>query len=92
MFERLVIFFMKLFKRKKEQTYHYLFISMPMSFEDDTNNEDEGMIGKIVNVARNNHKENQNAIQKNEKAIQDANAKIDAIQEKIQSEMKLLKS
>ena len=68
MFERLVVFFMKL-KEKKEQTYHYLFISMPLSFEDDTNNEDEGMIGKIVNVARTNHKENQNAIHENHKEI-----------------------
>ena len=59
MFERFVMLFMMLFKGKKEQTYHYLFISMPLSFEDETNNEDEGMIGKIVNVTRNNHKENQ---------------------------------
>ena len=71
MFERLVVFFMKL-KEKKEQTYHYLFISMPLSFEDDTNNEDEGMIGKIVNVAKNNHKENQKAIEENHKENQKA--------------------
>ena len=32
---------------------------MPLNHEDDTNNEDEGMIGKLVNVARNNHKESQ---------------------------------
>ena len=59
MFERLVIFFMTLFKGERKQSYHYLFISMPLSFEDETNIEDEGMIGKILNVVRNNHKENQ---------------------------------
>ena len=56
---------------------------MPLSYEDETNNEDEGMIGKIVNVARTNHKENQEASQANQKAIQDAHAKIDLIQEKV---------
>ena len=53
---------------------------MPLSYEDETNIEDEGMIGKIVNVARNNHKENQ-------KAIEDAHAKIDALQEKVSKAM-----
>ena len=76
MYERFVILFLRLLRREKEEEYHYLFVSMPLSFEDDTNNEDEGMIGKILNVVRNNHKENQ------EKAL-DANSKIDALQEKV---------
>ena len=30
---------------------------MPLSYEDDGNNEDEGIIGKILNSTRANHKE-----------------------------------
>ena len=51
-YERLKVFMLKLFKRDQEQSYHYLFVSMPVSFQDDTINEDEGMIGKILHAAR----------------------------------------
>ena len=89
MFERLGIFILKLLGKEKEQTYHHLFMSIPLSYEDDTNNEDEGMVGKILNVARAHHKENQATIQKNhkenQKEIQDAKAEIvDALEEKVE--------
>ena len=58
MYERLKMFLMKLFKKERKLSYHYLFVSMPLSFEDDTNNEDEGMIGKILKVVRAVNKEN----------------------------------
>ena len=57
MYERLVMLFLELFKGKKKQEYNYLFISMPLNYEDDANVEDEGMIGKILNDARKNQKE-----------------------------------
>ena len=52
-------------------------MSIPLSYEDDTNNEDEGMIGKILNVARAHHKENQ-------KEMKDAQGKIIALEKKIE--------
>lgn len=58
MYERLKMFVMRLCKKERELTYHYLFVSMPLSFEDDTNNDDEGMIGKILKVVRAVNKEN----------------------------------
>ena len=48
---------MRIFKREQNQEYHYLFVSMPLNFEEDANIEDEGMIGKIINDARKNHNE-----------------------------------
>ena len=52
-------------------------MSIPLSYEDETNNEEEGMVGKILNVARTHHKESQ-------KEIQDAKTKIiDAFEEKV---------
>ena len=54
MYERIGRFFMKIYTGEKKQEYHYLFVSMPLNFEDDTNNEDEGMIGKILNDSRKN--------------------------------------
>ena len=52
MYERLAILVMSFFKKDREQTYHYLFVSMPLGYKDDTNNEDEGMIGKILHATR----------------------------------------
>ena len=54
MYERLAIFFIKLFKIETEQKDQFLFISMPLNYEDDQNIEDEGMIGKIIYDARKN--------------------------------------
>ena len=48
---------LRFFKKEKAQTYHYLFVSMPLSYEDDANNEDEGMIGKILHATRSDFKE-----------------------------------
>ena len=36
---------------------------MPLNYEDDTNNEDEGMIGKVLNDARKNQKETSEKIE-----------------------------
>ena len=59
---------------------------MPISLLDDTNNEDEGMTGKILHAVRNNHREISNKIDKvrfrfdeNQLEISDARAKIDEI-------------
>ena len=57
MYERLRKFIMKPFTGEKKQTYHYLFVSMPLGYEDDANNEDEGMIGKILHATRSDFKE-----------------------------------
>ena len=57
MYERIGKFFMRLYSGEKKQEYHYLFVSMPLSYEDETNNEDEGMIGKILNDSRKNQKD-----------------------------------
>ena len=73
MYEKFVILVLKLFGKQEEEGYHYLFVSMPLSYEDDTKNEDEGMIGKILNVVRTNHK--------------DADSKIDAMQEKLEKKI-----
>ena len=70
------MFAMRLFRKERELTYHYLFVSMPLSFEDDTNNDDEGMIGKILKIVRAVNKENQTGIQENRD-------KIDGIQGKL---------
>ena len=76
MFERLAIFMLKLFGKKREQTYHYLFISVPLSYEDDTNNEEEGMIGKILNSARTNHKENEIRFENTRAKIEEIGTKL----------------
>ena len=54
MYERLAIFFMEKFKIETAQEDQFLFISMPLNYEDDQNVEDEGMIGKIIYDARKN--------------------------------------
>ena len=40
-------------------------MSMPLSKEDEINNEEEGMIGKLLNVARKNHDQIQSRIDEN---------------------------
>ena len=57
MYERLRKLILRPFTVEKEQTYHYLFISMPLSYGEDSNVEQEGMVGKLLNVARKHHKE-----------------------------------
>ena len=49
----------------KKEDKHFLFISMPLNYEDDTNNEDEGMIEKVLNDARKNQKEILKKIEEN---------------------------
>ena len=88
MFERLAIFILGLFGREKEQTYHYLFISMPLSYEDDANNEEEGMIGKILNSARTNHKETEIRFENTSKKIEETQEKMDAKIEETQEKIK----
>ena len=53
-YEQLAMLLMKLIRREKEESEHFIFISMPLNYEDETINEDEGMIGKILNDARKN--------------------------------------
>ena len=85
-YERLAILMLGLFGKKKEQAYHYLFVSMPLGLEEDTNNEDEGMIGKILSVARANHKEVNTKIEEAQAKNVAKQEKIDAkIDEKINS-------
>ena len=50
---------------------------MPLSYEDETNIEDEGMIGKIVNVARMHHKDAQENQEKMKKQIEAMQEKVD---------------
>ena len=57
MYERLAILILRLFKSERDQTYHFLFVSMPLNYGDDTTYEDEGMIGKILSANRATHKE-----------------------------------
>ena len=84
MYERLVMLFLELFKGKKKQEYNYLFISMPLNYEDDANVEDEGMIGKVLNDARKNQKETITKMDDNEKKMKkEINEKIDTIEKKI---------
>ena len=54
MYEKIIVFFMKFYSEEKEQEDHYLFASMPLNYEEDVDNEDEGMIGKILNDSRKN--------------------------------------
>ena len=70
----------KLLGKKTEEDYHYLFISMPLNYEDGTNVDDEGMIGKVLNDARKNQKETTEKISENKKVM---NAKFDENQSKI---------
>ena len=56
-YERLAQFVLRLLMKKQDQTYHHLFVSLPVSFLDDANNEDEGMVGKILHASRMSHKE-----------------------------------
>ena len=82
-YERLAMFILKQLGKRSEQTYYYLFASVPLSLEEDTNNEDEGMIGKILHAARVNQKEVNTRFDENQEGIKDARSKIDAIQEKV---------
>ena len=54
MYERIAIFFMEILKIETAQEDQFLFISMPLNYEDEQNVEDEGMIGKIIYDARKN--------------------------------------
>ena len=64
MYERLRRLVLKSFYKKNEQTYSYLFVSMPLSYGEEANIEQEGMVGKLLNVARRHHKEVSDDIQK----------------------------
>ena len=55
--ERLGLFIRGIFKKEKEQTYHYLFVSLPVGFLDDSTNEEEGIIGRILSDTGAKHKE-----------------------------------
>ena len=72
MYERIYVFFLRLLKKEEEQKYLYLFVSMPVNFEEDADIEDEGMIGKIINDARKNHSESKDAVEKNQISIKEA--------------------
>ena len=80
MYEKLRQFILKPFAGEKEQTYRYLFVSMALNFEDDIDNEQEGMIGKILNLNRKHHKEAQRY---NEKKFDEHSVKIEKNQMKI---------
>ena len=54
MYEELSMLLMSMIGKKVEEKEHFLFISMPLNYEDDMDNVDEGMIGKILNDARKN--------------------------------------
>ena len=56
-FERLAQFVLKVLNMEREQSFHYLFVSMPINYEEVTINEEEGMIGKILNASRTSSKE-----------------------------------
>ena len=71
MYERIGMFLFKAFSREKEQSYHYLFVSMPLNFEDDSNIEDEGMIGKVLNDARKNQKDTNERLDVTDKKNED---------------------
>ena len=66
---------------------------MPLSFEDDTNNDDEGMIGKILKIVRAVNKENQTGIQENRDKIDGLQDKLTETQDQIkQLESRLIES
>ena len=44
-----------IFFGKMPQTYHYLFVSIPLSNEQDPDDESEGMIGKIMSFVKSRH-------------------------------------
>ena len=83
-YERLRDLALKPFSVQKEQTYHYLFVSMPLVYEEDANTEQEGMIGKLLNTARKHHQEviddNSKRFEENKAAMNEAHSKIDANQ------------
>ena len=81
MYERIAIFVLKFFKKEKKQTYHYLFVSMPLSYEDDANNEDEGMIGKILHATRSDFKEVSKKFENVDSNQLKVDKKIDSMQE-----------
>ena len=80
-YERLVTFAMKLINGEREQTYHYLFASMPVGFLDDTCTEEEGMIGKILYAARVSHQEICDKFDQFEKRSDEIDKRFDQIQE-----------
>ena len=67
---------MKLYSEEKEQEYHYLYASMPLNYEEDVDNEDEGMIGKILNDSRKNQKEITEKFEKNQEGFKNTEAGI----------------
>ena len=83
MYERIIVFFKRLYSEEKEQEYHYLFASMPLNYEEDVDNEDEGMIGKILNDSRKNQKEITEKFEKTQEGIKNAEAGIKEAQTKI---------
>ena len=77
MYERLAIMILRLLKKEKDQTYHFLFVSMPLNYGDDTTHEDEGMIGKILSANRATHKELTARIDENQAKVEKIDQKID---------------
>ena len=61
-YERLIRFLRQVVRREPELTFEYIFASIPYNFGDEGDNDDEGMIGKILYSARMNHKESQEKI------------------------------
>ena len=55
-YERLIMFLQNCFCKTKEQSYHYLFITKPLTIEEDRNDEWDGMTGTVLKAVRINHK------------------------------------
>ena len=76
-YERIAIFFMKLLKKKAEQEDQFLFISMPLNYEDDANVEDEGMIGKLLNDSKKNQNDTISRFEESKKRMDEIKMDID---------------
>ena len=50
------MFLQNCFCKTKEQSYHYLFITKPLTIEEDRNDEWDGMTGTVLKAVRINHK------------------------------------
>ena len=88
MYERIAIFFMRLLKREPEQEDQFLFISMPLNYEEDPNLEDEGMIGKLLNDSKKNQIDTNTRFEENKKRNEEIkkeiNEKINASEVKVE--------
>ena len=50
-YEKILMLFQRCCSKKREQTYHYLFVSRPQVIEEDVGERD-GMIGTVLQTAR----------------------------------------